>query len=120
MKYTKQERLDIGRRIYNGEISRFKAAEEYDVGEGTARDYLRLYKAENHLPDKRNIRRFGSISKAIDGSSQLDCYELMTKEALIHELVQAKITEARLKKGYEVKGDGVQKEYIPIGNKSTK
>ena len=120
MKYTKQERLDIGRRIYNGEISRFEAAEEYNVGEDTARDYLRLYKAENHLPDKRNIRRFGSLSKAIDGSSQLESYELMTKEELIHELVKAKIAEARLKKGYEVKGDGGQKEYIPFGNKSTK
>lgn len=36
MKYTKQERLEIGWRIYNGEISRFEAAEEYNVGEGTA------------------------------------------------------------------------------------
>ena len=32
--------------------------------------------------------------------------ESMTKEELIHELVKARITEARLKKGYEVKGDG--------------
>lgn len=74
MKYTKQARLDIGRRIYIGEISRFEAADEYNIGEDTARDYLRLYKAENHLPDKRNSRRFGSISKAIDGSSQLESY----------------------------------------------
>jgi len=29
----------------------------------------------------------------------------MTKEELIQELIKAKITEARLKKGYEVKGD---------------
>ena len=28
------------------------------------------------------------------------------KEELIQELVKARITEARLKKGYEVKGDG--------------
>jgi len=30
----------------------------------------------------------------------------MTKEELIQELMKAKITEARLKKGYVVKGDG--------------
>ena len=30
MKYTKEERLNIGRRIYDGEISRCQAAEEYD------------------------------------------------------------------------------------------
>ena len=29
MKYTKDQRLDIGKRIYEGEISRFEAAEEY-------------------------------------------------------------------------------------------
>ena len=30
----------------------------------------------------------------------------MTKEELIQEVVKARIQEARLKKGYEVKGDG--------------
>ena len=33
-------------------------------------------------------------------------FQNMTKEELIRELVKARITEARLKKGYEVKGDG--------------
>jgi hypothetical protein len=36
----------------------------------------------------------------------LEDLEAMTKEELIQELVKARITEARLKKGYEVKGDG--------------
>ena len=31
MKYTKEERLDIGRRIYDGEMSRYEAAEEYGI-----------------------------------------------------------------------------------------
>ena len=31
MKYTKEERMEIGRRIYNGEISRYEAAEEYGI-----------------------------------------------------------------------------------------
>lgn len=35
-----------------------------------------------------------------------ESYESMTKEELIQALIQARITEARLKKGYEVKGDG--------------
>ncbi len=29
MKYTKEKRLIIGKKIYNGERSRFEAAEEY-------------------------------------------------------------------------------------------
>ena len=119
MKYTKEERLDIGRRIYNGEISRFEAAEEYGIGDNTARD-LRMYKAENHLPTRQNFKSLGSINKPIDVSAGLESYESMTKEELIHELVKAKIVEARLKKGYEVKGVGAQKEYIPLDNKSTK
>ncbi len=41
----------------------------------------------------------------------------MTKEQLIQEIVKARINEARLKKGYEVKGDGT---VILYGNKSTK
>ncbi len=31
MKYTKEQRLDIGKRIYDGEISRYEAAEEYGI-----------------------------------------------------------------------------------------
>ena len=40
MKYTKDQRLDIGRRIYEGEISRFEAATEYGIGSNTAREYI--------------------------------------------------------------------------------
>ena len=40
---------------------------------------------------------------------------LWTKKELIIELIKAKVAEARLKKGYEVKGDGRTKEYILLG-----
>ena len=84
MKYTKEERLDIGRRIYNGEISRYQAAEIYDISEQTARDYMRLYRDAEQLPPKRAARN---------------------------------TIKARLKKGYEVKGDGT---VILYGNGNTK
>ena len=35
----------------------------------------------------------------------------MTKEQLVQEILKARITEARLKKGYEVKGDGTVIQY---------
>ena len=41
----------------------------------------------------------------------------MTKEELIQALVKARIAEARLKKGYEVKGDG---SIIRYSSKNTK
>ena len=36
MKYTLEQRLDIGRRIYEGELTRFQAAEEYGFNDNTA------------------------------------------------------------------------------------
>ena len=97
MKYTKEERLDIGRRIYNGEISRYQAAEIYDISEQTARDYMRLYRDAEQLPPKRAARN--------------------TIKAPSFQTCPAEMEEARLKKGYEVKGDGT---VILYGNGNTK
>ena len=104
MKYTKQQRLDIGRRIYEGELNRYEAAEEYGINYSTARDYMRLYRETNGLPPKRMKKAVKvPIHKEPSGLEDL---ESMTKEELIQEVVKARIQEARLKKGYEVKGDG--------------
>jgi len=111
MKYTLEQRLDIGRRIYEGEITRFQAAVEYDINDNTARSYMWLYRDTNNLPPKNGGRK-NSTTKAKSSSSievkrpNLEEYESMSKEELIQALVKARITEARLKKGYEVKGDG--------------
>lgn len=108
MKYTKEQRLDIGRRIYDGEISKYDAAEQYDISRETARDYMRLYRNENHLPPKRgySVSDGTPIRKNLPEQNNLEAYEAMSKDELIQELVKARIAEARLKKGYEVKGDG--------------
>ena len=122
MKYTKEQRLDIGRRIYEGEITRFQAAQEYDINDNTARNYMWLYRDTNNLPPKNGGRK-NSTTKAKSSPSievkqpNLEKYESMTKEELIQELVKARITEARLKKGYEVKGDGT---VILYGSKNTR
>ena len=105
MKYTKEERLDIGRRIYDGELSRYEAAEQYGISDDSARRYMRMYRDANHLPPKRLKK--GIFAPTFTTSPQgMDDLESMTREELIQELVKARITEARLKKGYEVKGDG--------------
>ena len=44
----------------------------------------------------------------------------MSREELIRELVLSKINEERAKKGYEVKGVGVEKEYIVYDSRNTK
>jgi transposase len=81
---------------------------------------MRLYRKENHLEVKygcKEIQQYRSIEKVQLESNNLETYEAMTKEELIQELIKARITEARLKKGYEVKGDG---SIIQYSNKNTK
>ena len=62
MKYTKEQRWDIGRRIYYSEISRYEAAEEYGISEQTARNYMRMYRDANRLPPKRGQRSISALS----------------------------------------------------------
>lgn len=45
-------------------------------------------------------------------------YEAMSRDELITALVMARINEARLKKGYMVKGVGAKKKFISINSKS--
>jgi transposase len=123
MKYTKKERLDIGKRVYDGEINKYQAAAEYDISEQTARNYMRQYRFANGLPAKEpgaRIQREDSPPKLATEDPGLEEYESMTKEELIQELIRSRIREARLKKGYEVKGDGPEKVFIPLSNKNTK
>ena len=119
MKYTKEERLEIGRRIYSGEISRFKASEIYGISDMTARDYMRLYRALNNLPVKR-IAKDGRTVKQSETPPGFGEYQSMTKEELILELMHSRIREARAKKGYEVKGVGAEKVFILLDSKNTK
>ena len=118
MKYTLEERLDIGHRIYDGELTKYAAAEQYGISENCARDYMRLYRDMNHLPPK-NAKGVGRSAEALKNNTpqKLEDLESMTKEQLIQELVKARITEARLKKGYEVKGDG---SVVLYGSKNTR
>jgi transposase len=120
VRYTQEERLGIGRRIYNGEISKYAAGEEYGISVNSARDYMRLYRDTNQLPPK-NQRKLSAEPIPFQRNPQnLEDFESKTKEELIRELVKARITEARLKKGYMVKGDGPDKEYILLDSKNTK
>ena len=116
MKYTKEERLDIGKKIYDGQISRYEAAEQYGVSDQTARDYMRLYRNTYGLPPKRGDRAI-AVSSCKSEPADIEEFKTMTKDELIMELVKARITEARLKKGYEVKGDGT---VILYGSRNTK
>lgn len=127
MKYTKEQRLHIGQLIYNNELTKFEAAEKFEISVACARDYMRMYRDANCLPVKEPSPTPGkgknTALKAADGTVRItgyEQYESMTREELIRELIMSKINEARAKKGYTVKGDGAEKVFEPIGNKNTK
>lgn len=111
MRYTKEERLEIGRKIYDDELTRAQAAEIYNISEQMARTYMRLYRDVNGLPPKIPRSRYYPSSKDMLTDLCLEDYEKMSKEELIGELVKTRIQNARLKKGYEVKGDGTVIQY---------
>ncbi|MCI5760303.1 MAG: hypothetical protein MR218_09675, partial [Eubacterium sp.] len=92
--------MDIGRRIYDGEISKYDATEQYDISWQTTWDYMRLYRNENHLPPKRGHSASDGtpIRKNLPEQNNLAAYEAMSKDELIQELVKAHIAEARLKR----------------------
>ncbi len=72
----------------------------------------------NGLPPKNRIQKEENTVKISVLSSEPDLseYESMTKEELIKELVRSRISEARLKKGYEVKGDGADRTITVFGS----
>ena len=122
MKYTPKERMDIGRRIYERELTCQSAAEVYGIQKHTAKRYLWMYRDTKGLPPKTGRTEGLKIASAAASalSGDITEYENMSREELIRELVLSKINEERAKKGYEVKGVGAEKEYIKYASKNIK
>ena len=88
MKYTHEERLEIGRRIYTGEISKYQAAAEYEINYQTARNYMRIYRDTNHLPAKSKTPGYKpetEQTQPVITDPDLEEYESMTKEDSIRQ-----------------------------------
>ena len=119
MKYTKAQRLDIGKKIYTREITVAQASEIYEVNIYTARDYMRLFRDINDLPPLDSDSEI-SNSTLKSKHSTLDELGRMSKQSLIAEVIKARIEAERAKKGYEVKGGGLTKEFITSNKKNSK
>ncbi len=122
MKYSKEEQLAIGKRLYNHEISHKEAMIEYGVSDSSLDKYTQAYKKSQGIPLNKTTVSAQPVklpSKSIS-DIDIDAYMAMSKEELIKELVQAKANELRARKGYEVKGVGANKEFIPLNNKNSK
>ena len=121
MKYTKKQRIDIGRQVFTHEISHVDAESNYGVARSCIDRYIREYKIANGIPTETRADRPESPALVKQELPlDIEAYKAMSKEELIDELIRAKVNEARAKKGYEVKGDGAGKEYISLNSRSSK
>ena len=125
MKFSKEERIEIGRKIHESGLSNLNAAKQFGIAEESARRYRIMYEQSQGLEHNSSKSRKNSVNTLLTTTpyepieSPVD-YASMTKEELITELMKVKIREARLKKGYGVKGVGVDKEYILLDIRNIK
>ena len=125
MSYTENEKLAIGEQIYKHEISRTDAMAKYGICKATTENYVRAYKVHSGIPvvTKKPVASSSEmqlVQSKPSASTEMEEYMAMSKEELIRELVLAKANELRAKKGYEVKGAGANKEFVPLNNKNSK
>lgn len=116
--FTKEERLKIGKEIFEHKYTYNGAAAHYGVSLPTVINYVREYRASigliRNTPSIQEQRAFAS------NNLELDYLTNLSKEELIDEVIKAKVGEARAKKGYKVKGGGQNKEFVTLSNKNTK
>ena len=125
MKYSKEERLEVGRKIHESGLSNLNAGIMFGISEESARRYRILYEQSQGIKhDSSRAHKCPVDTAALitpgEPMSSSDDYSSMTREELIEELMKSKIREARLKKGYLVKGVGADKEYLLLDSKNTK
>lgn len=120
----KEQREAIGKEIVDGLLKPTEAPQKYGISRSSAQQFATEYRRANGLPVRTrstSSRESQMVKlKSDTGSFDLEDYQSMTKEQLIEELIKSKINEARAKKGYEVKGDGQNKEFISLNNKNSK
>ena len=84
LKYTKPERMDIAKKIYDGEMTSAEAAVKYDLNFTSVKNYVRRYRLENNLPPRipHNLKSGSVISVKVPSDHDLEKFAPMTKEEL--------------------------------------
>ena len=119
MKYTKEERLQIGKEIYTHELNLSQAAKKYQINNYTARDYMRMYRDENNLGPMDDGNEELRILHKKKRNLYSDLND-MDKDQLITEVIKARVEAERAKKGYVIKGGGRAKEFVSLSETNTK
>lgn len=118
---TKKEKIEIGKKIHDGEMTVKDAVDAFCVSRATVWRWSKAYGQNPSQEGKPKVtpspsKPLGVPAAAADPPD----YEAMGKEELIRELMRRDIEVARLKKGYSVKGGGSGKEYVTSSGSSTK
>ena len=108
MKLRKEERLQVGKKMHEKELSIDDVMKEYGVSRSCAQEWQTQYK------------RSAGILPAKITKQDVSDYDDLSKEELLLELMKKDIEIERLKKGYSVKGVGAQKEFVTIKDANTK
>jgi transposase len=120
MRFTREERIDIGRQVYTKELTRKEAMEKYKIARSLLDLYIQDYKLSVGIPVRESYKNSACTTNVASKVPDIEAYQAMSKEELINELIKAKANELRAKKGYEVKGDGANKEFIILNRRNSK
>ena len=112
MKYPLEKRLDIGREVYEHELTAKEAAIKYDLNIYTIRDYKKLYLSSkiSCSDDHSNESSKPLIIK--NTTINLERLKSMSNDELIDEVIKSKIQIERLKKNYEIQEYGTPVTYV--------
>ena len=99
MSCTREERPDIGKQIYNNELSRSDAAVKYSISGAQQRLHETVPGCER-LPPKNRVQKDENTARINTYSSRLHLteYESITKMEFVKKLIKSRFCEARLKK----------------------
>jgi transposase len=93
----KEERLEIGREVYESNITHTEASIKYQTGRTNIAGWVKLYKESIGIIDIKESKNSIDINTP---------YNDMSSDELRLELMRRDIEIQRLKKGYTVKGGG--------------
>ena len=111
-KYSYEFKLQAVKDLYDNHLSNLEVMDKYSITHGTLDGWKRNY-LDGCL--KTGRKRPGNPFSALHTSKSL------TKEQRLElENLKLRIENERLKKGYQVKGGGANKEYVTLNNVNTK
>ena len=110
---TPKEKEKILKEFYMGKIGRNEICRKYNISTHTLSSWRSKYDRDGLKGLKSNTGKSKGGNKGLKKGKTVE-------ENLKLEIMKLEIENARLKKGYLVKGGGVQKEYVTILDKNMK